>query len=392
MRCLNCGKELAKGARFCSACGTAVMPGSEESETAPIPEAGETAHIPKKKRSSLRTILILAVALSGVLVLTNILHNNNNENELLYGEPEDSQEIDPEWEAKQEQIYEYGIDLSMYDEHGEWSNDRMWVHRTDSGWDHSEGYYAYIDTEGNVVGQWHSDQSWVCPQSFVGDRALIYLGNDLDNTPMRDFGYDEKAYYGVIDLQGNVQYSFVTYINGDFNEASTNAEQLHINKQILHKFDENGYLYYKAHTNKYGYSDPDDVTTWPKTHLLIPDTSEFLRDIEFESYVDDTYEHWTMIVDYDLDAFAPQYVNGYLRYEDDYVANGVQFIDFVYFDQHGRIAIDIMDHMKGYTPTALSDVRDDQTFTVTFRGKDGKGYQIDMDFDGNWLTEPKLVD
>lgn len=299
-----------------------------------------------------------------------------------------NQEIDPEWEAEQEQIYEYGIDLSMYDDHGEWSNGRMWVHRTDSDWDHSEGYYAYIDTEGNVVGEWHSDQSWICPQPFVSDRTLVYLGSDLDDTPMRDSGYCEKAYYAVIDLQGNVQYGFVTYLSWPFQEASTNTEQLRSNP-ALHKFDENGYLYYKVFPDKHGYADDDDVSTWPKTHLLIPDASGFLRDIEFEPYVWDTYKQWTMIVDYDLDGFAPQYVNGYMRYENSYTANGRTFIDLVYFDQDGKIAIDVMNHMNGYTPKELSDVRDDQTFTVTFIGKDGEYYQVDMDFNGTWLTEPE---
>ena len=57
--------------------------------------------------------------------------------------------------------------------------------------------------------------------------------------------------------------------------------------------------------------------------------------------------------------------------------------------EDGKIAIDVMNHMNGYTPTALSDVRDDQTFTVTFIGRDGEYYQVDMDFNGTWLTEPE---
>lgn len=313
-----------------------------------------------------------------------------------------NQEVDWEWEQEQDNNYNPNyskegkdkpfIDYASYDDYGEWSNGRMWVHRTDSGWDHSEGYYAYIDTEGNVVGDWHSDQSWICPQPFVCDRTAVYRGSDLDDTPMRNDGHYEKAYYDVIDLQGEVRYSFVTYVNPNFFEAPTNTEQLRTNKSILHNFDENGYLYYKVHTDVNGYSNGGDVDTWPKTHLLIPDTSGFLRDIEFEPYIWDTYQHWTMIVDYDLDAFAPQYVNGYLRYENTYTANGQRFIDFIYFDQNGKIAINVMDYMGSYTPTALSDVRDDQTFSVTFRGKDGEEYQIDMDFEGNWLTEPTLAE
>ena len=150
---------------------------------------------------------LLAGLLSALTILSLASCGNSGFSSGEYSpETEDvpNQEIDPEWEAEQEQIYEYGIDLSMYDDHGEWSNGRMWVHRTDSDWDHSEGYYAYIDTEGNVVGEWHSDQSWICPQPFVSDRTLVYLGSDLDDTPMRDSGYCEKAYYAVIDLQGRL--------------------------------------------------------------------------------------------------------------------------------------------------------------------------------------------
>ena len=76
-----------------------------------------------------------------------------------------NQEIDWEWEAKQEEAYNphYSkedknkpfIEYASFDEYGEWSEGFMWVRRTEKSWDKVTEYIGYIDQEGNVVGGWH---------------------------------------------------------------------------------------------------------------------------------------------------------------------------------------------------------------------------------------------
>ena len=36
------------------------------------------------------------------------------------------------------------VDLSIYDEHGEWSSDHMWLHKKESGYDHNEGRKVWV--------------------------------------------------------------------------------------------------------------------------------------------------------------------------------------------------------------------------------------------------------
>ena len=130
--------------------------------------------------------------------------------------------------------------------------------------------------------------------------------------------------------------------------------------------------------------------TWTKTNLLIPDDNEFIRKITFESYTGDIWDGQTLIVEYDLDCFGKEYVNGYLKYQDTYRANGTTFLDYLFFDLNGNIALDVMEHID-YPIHEISDVREDLTFSVEFSGVDGNSYIVDMDMNGNWLTEPEPV-
>ena len=44
-----------------------------------------------------------------------------------------------------------------------------------------------------------------------------------------------------------------------------------------------------------------------------------------------------------------------------------------------------------YEVTKLIPSADDETVSVYFIGADEREYEVVMDFDGNWLADPKLV-
>ena len=67
------------------------------------------------------------------------------------------------------------------------------------------------------------------------------------------------------------------------------------------------------------------------------------------------------------------------------------FQDYLLFDLDGNIALDVAAYMD-YSIWGISDVRDDLTFSVEFGGVDGNNYTVDMDLNGNWLTEPQQID
>ena len=285
------------------------------------------------------------------------------------------------------------LDLSEYDIVGEWSDGKAMVHKTESSYNYVEGSFAYIDTNGNVLGEWHSDKDWLYPADFCNDRALVYLGNNLDSRAMCDHGYDQKAYYVLIDEKGQERFAFAASLEYQpiLNIMQVPDEnRLFINREI-HEFEENGYLFFKEKRCVWEGLDDDDSNTWPKSYLLIPDENEFVRLISFESYTDDIWNGEPLIVDYDLDCFGEEYVNGYLTYQNRYKANGSMFQDYLLFDLDGNIALDVAAYMD-YSIWGISDVRDDLTFSVEFGGVDGNNYTVDMDLNGNWLTEPQQID
>ena len=381
MRCSNCGYTARDTDRFCTKCGARLIAPKQETPKPTKPDKSDKGSI------LLPVIIIPAVVVLSLVLLGGLISSFVNKGTDIpepgfrsgWVEP-DSRE--PEWVIN--------ADLSEYDMIGEWSDGKLWVHKTEGSYDYVEGNFAYIDTDGNLIGQWHSDKEWLIPTEFCNDRALVYIGNDLeDQIPICDHGYDQKAYYAVVDENGQERFHFIASLEYQpiLNIIhNTDEQRLFVNRDV-HEFKENGYLFYKTKRCIWEDMDDDDPSTWPKTNILIPDEQDFIRHITLESYTDDVWNGYQMVVEYDLDCFGEEFVNGYLTYQNTYRANGATFLDYLYFDLDGNIALDVADHID-YTIQEITDVRDDLTIGVTFVGADGNSYIVDMDMNGNWLNEP----
>ena len=278
-----------------------------------------------------------------------------------------NQEIDPEWEAEQEKKYDmeqYGLDLSAYDAHGEWSYDRMWVHKTEESWDAVKGYYGYIDREGNLVGEWHEEKTndnsfeneeflsyeletapWLVPGDFQGGYAVILCAGSGSTVA--------SARVEVIDTQGNSVGRFVP----DFGTYSYRTDELMVN-DFAQKLSEEVLFWDR---------DMFDVCmSWIESGQFYTRELEgdYMCALDIQDQINGYYPHW--------------YYN-----------------DSGKWSYYGLIA-ENGDHVFGgkmdYEVTKLVPSANDETVSVFFIGVDGREYEVVMDFDGNWLAEPKLVD
>lgn len=137
----------------------------------------------------------------------------------------------------------------------------MWVHKTDGGYDHKEGFYAYIDERGELITDWHSDQEWIVPFDFDQDVALVYTGRDIAiANGVVSFQISQPVNYELIDLNGNFITSFCAsaYTNKLFLEDRDNWADGGFNREgdnhpEPHAFNEYGVLFFnRIHNSMYG--------------------------------------------------------------------------------------------------------------------------------------------
>lgn len=277
-----------------------------------------------------------------------------------------NQEIDPEWEAEQEQKYkqeQYGLDLSMYDAHGEWSYDRMWVHKTEESWDAVKGYYGYIDREGNLVGEWHEETTfdnafededflsyelktapWKVPGDFQGEYAVVLYSGSGSTV--------SSACVEIVDMQGNSIGRFAP----DFTTYSYKSNELMVND------------FARKLTEEVLFWDGDKFEvcmSWIENGQFYTRELEgdYLCALDIQDQINGYYPHW--------------YYN-----------------DIGKWSYYGLIA-ENGDHVFGgkmdYEVTNVIPSAEGETVSVYFIGADEREYEVVMDFDGNWLADPKLV-
>lgn len=309
-----------------------------------------------KKRTFITLFLLMMVLLSGC-------GGNNSD----YTSPEEefgNQEYDPEWEAEQEKKYDeeqYGLDLSMYDSHGEWSSDRMWVHKTEESWDAVKGYYGYIDREGQLCGEWHIDGEsendtpgrWRLPGDFVGDHAVVLCRGTGD-------GYG-NALLDIIDKDGKSILSsqfwacFETY-SYQTNEAMLFDFARKLNDDVL-------------------FIDSDTVGN--VIYMMWIDDYGTLKDTAVQSNARSAY--WIEDLENGYYPFLYYYKAHYNASPDD--------CQFGLIDQNG---IEVFYKEWEYEVTEITP-HDNQTLTIEFIGVDENKYQAILDFNGDWVEEPVKV-
>ena len=267
------------------------------------------------------------------------------------------------------------VDLSAYDAHGNWSCGRLWVHRNTGTYNQSAGEYGYIDEEGNLVGEWHSDQDWMVPQDFVNGRAIVYLGSEALGIGYNS-GNKQAACYTIINDQCEEQLYFQSYVNYGTGTDSTITQGMSKNQgvrlpQFLHKFNEHGLLFYtNIKRNAAGYE-----TEY--CYVILEDNTQVFFDIPYE-------ENYTL----KMSRFDDHFENGFIRY-DQHLGNTHRLI---LFNMIGYPTFDFSDF--GYPISNLSEVsalENGYCVDVTFQGKDDRTYQVTVDANGTWLTEPLLI-
>ena len=182
----------------------------------------------KKKILSLLLAVVMLVSLTACSGLVKVILPGG-----LFGD-DDPVQVSNEPEKE--------LDLSQYDIVGDWSEGKAYVHKTEGSYDYVKGSFAYIDTKGNLVGQWHSDKEWVCPTDFCGDRALVYLGTNAVSTPIYVGGYYQKACYAVINEQGQEMYRFAASLMYQPILSvwlDKEEREIELNRDI-HEFEDNG--------------------------------------------------------------------------------------------------------------------------------------------------------
>lgn len=281
------------------------------------------------------------------------------------------------------------VDLSEYDEHGDWHCGRMWVHKTDGGYDHKEGYYAYIDESGALITDWHSDQEWIVPFDFDQDVALVYTGRDRAIAAgVERSQTSQPVSYDLIDLDGNLLNFFVAsayttrvYLEDRDNWANGGFHRGQGNHPTPHAFNQYGLLFFNlVHDDPLGYGNHTCGVLFTDGTLL-----EFTHEYPVEGLR--SYYQRSM----DLSGFGEQYVNGYLSYHDSVSYTSKEHYNiYLFFDMDGKVAADLTQFP--YTIRSVSDVSTDKTIEVIFYGVDENLYRVTVDMDGTWLDEPVRTD
>ena len=311
-----------------------------------------------------------------------------------------NQEVDWEWEQEQDNSYNPNyskegkdkpfIDYASYDDYGEWSCDRMWVRKTEKTWDSVTEYLGYIDTNGNPVGEWHPVADRDDSDNFRNlSDAWMYMDNPPNGIHSYEYAYDFKGGFAVNHI-GTYQDSGGTY-------TATYCPILEVtnkNGEIVHRFLPIGYsasdiydaikyefsfvnylpVFYSGTTAKYS-EDGSYLGETTAMYMLLPSgddiTEVLIEGSTGENGWYDTDHFW-----YDMNnrAFIGDYCS--------MISGGSAYL----FDKTGKTVFEIE---FDYKITKL--YADDETVYMCFIGADNETtYCVEMDFEGNWLTEPTV--
>ena len=284
------------------------------------------------------------------------------------------------------------IDYAAYDDYGEWHCDRMWVRKTEKTWDSVAEYFGYLDTEGNLVGDWHPvntntgdtynyrslteayaalDQpgisEWKFCRDFVGGFALNSIGTYQDSDGMYTATYCPML--EIVNRNGEIVHSFIPldYAGPDMYSA-LEYEFIFVNYLPI----------FYASTAAVWNADGSYAGESPAMYIIFPEGDD-VREVLIQG---STGENGFYNVDHFYwDLNNRMFVNGYCSMIS-------SFGDKAYlFDENGKTVFNVE---FDYRITKLY-VADD-VVNMVFIGADKETeYCVKMDFDGNWLEEPTAV-
>ena len=310
-----------------------------------------------------------------------------------------NQEIDPEWEAQQEEAYNphYSkedknkpfIEYASFDEYGEWSEGFMWVRRTEKSWDKVTEYIGYIDQEGNVVGGWHE---------FVERSDKDNFRDIQDAYAYLDAMEDEVAPLSsrsLWDFQGGFAVKRIqTYQEGDYYATADYYPLLQVMNtkgETVFSFLPLAYHYTSSFEREFSFVNglpifyASTTAVWdgdrylgetPAMYVIFPE-GDTVRQVLIEGSVGEEGFYDADYFDYDLN--NRRFINGYCAMID---------WDRAYlFDEEGKTAFEIEFKYRIEKLYAEGD-----SVFMRFIGADEETtYEVEMDWQGNWLNEPEPV-
>lgn len=281
------------------------------------------------------------------------------------------------------------IDYAVYDDYGEWCCDRMWVRKTEKTWDSVAEYFGYLDRDGSLVGEWHPvkqdltaeynyrdlqeayaalDQpgisEWEFCRDFVGGFALNSIGTYQDSDGMYTATYCPML--EIVNRNGEIVHSFIPldYAGPDKYSA------------LKYEFNFVNYLpIFYASTAAVWNADGSYAGESPAMYIIFPEDDD-VREVLIEG---STGEKGFYNVDhfyYELS--NREFINGYCS-----MISSIGDRAYL-FDENGKTVFEVE---FDYRITKLY-AKDDIVY-MHFIGADKEtSYCVEMDFDGNWLTEP----
>lgn len=312
-----------------------------------------------------------------------------------------NQEVDWEWEAKQDEAYNPNyskedknkpfIDYASFDDYGEWSCDRMWVRKTEKTWDSVAEYFGYLDRDGNLVGEWHpvkqdwSDEynyrdlqeaymaleqpgisEWEFCRDFVGGFALNSIGTYQDSDGMYTAAYCPM--FEIVNKNGEIVHSFIPLdYAGDWASA------------LKYEFNFVNYLpIFYASTAAVWKADGSYAGEAPAMYIIFPEGDD-VREVLIEGSTGES--GFYNVRHFYSDFSNREFINGYC-------AMISSFGDRAYlFDKDGKTAFQVE---FDYRITKLY-ANDDMVYMQFIGADEDTTYEVEMDWQGNWLKEPVPV-
>ncbi len=243
------------------------------------------------------------------------------------------------------------VDLSNYDEHGEWSCGRIWVEKVEDGKD----YIGYLDEKGQVVGEWHLNSEWIYPTDYSNGYAFVGTS---------EYAKTERTAkvttFDIIDLNGDI-----------VNQIQCISGSTGFDDAYYLPFNASGYAFYLSASRV------DDIVYRGTVRMLKNDGSE----ISFDKTV-------AIFSKNSLKSFQ-----GFFQEGCTYFANASG--DNYYFNEAGETVLDLSDFgMKyfktKYMITKLYPIKN-RIAKVVFRPIDSSvEYIVALDLNGNLLTDSPI--
>jgi len=310
-----------------------------------------------------------------------------------------NQEVDWEWEAKQDEAYNPNyskedknkpfIEYASFDDYGEWSEGFMWVRRTEKSWDKVTEYIGYIDEEGNVVGGWHeiversdSDNFRDLQEAYEYMDAMEHEVAPLSVRSLWDF----QSGFAVKRIQ---TYQEGTGVTGDYCPL---LQIMNTKGEIVFSFLPLEYYRYDTLEQEFSFVNglpifyASTAAVWdgnrylgetPAMYMIFPE-GDTIREVLIEGSVGEEGFYDVDHFIYDLN--NRRFVNGY--------CSMIDWKRAYLFDKEGKTAFEV--EFEYRIEKLYSD--GDSVFMQFIGADEETTYEVEMDWQGNWLKEPVPVD